>query len=175
MKTTKKRKTSPNAKLDSSVENKQINKGGRPTKYTQELADSICKEIAIGRSIRSVCLADDMPDVTTVFKWIREKPEFSLQYARACDERTESQQEILIEMGDEAIKHAETADSRAANAVVSAYKLKADNLKWSMSKMKPKKYGDKLDLTSDGEKIAVMPAELYAKRNTSSGTKSDSD
>ena len=34
-----------------------------------------------------------------------------------------------------------------------AVKLKADNLKWSMSKMKPKKYGDKVDVTSDGKAI----------------------
>ena len=133
-------------------------KGGRPTKYSGKIADKICAEIAIGRSLRSICEDDDMPDLTTVYEWLRVQDGFSQQYAVATDERTETQQEMLIEMGDKAIEHAEEADPKAANAVVSAYKLKADNLKWSMSKMKPKKYGDKLDLTSDGK---ALPTPIY--------------
>lgn len=126
---------------------------GRPTIFTQELADKICEQVSNGWSMRTICSAEDMPAISSVFKWLRENEQFSLQYARATDERTETQQEMLIEMGDRAIEHAEEADPKAAGAVVSAYKLKADNLKWSMSKMKPKKYGDKLDVTSGGEKL----------------------
>lgn len=149
-------------------------KVGRPTDYTQEFADEICRLIGEGRSVRSVCEREDMPAMSTIFKWLREKKEFSEQYERACDERTESQQEILIEMGDRAIEHAEEADPKAAGAVVSAYKLKADNLKWSMSKMKPKKYGEHVDVTSGGEKISVLPTEIYGKRNSPPGTEQDS-
>ena len=126
---------------------------GRPSIYTQELADSICTGIGNGYSLRTVCDAEDMPNMSTVFEWIRKHEEFSKQYARACEERTEFHQEAMLEMGDKAIAHAEDADPKAAGAVVSAYKLKADNLKWHMSKMKPKKYGEKLDLTSGGEKL----------------------
>lgn len=126
---------------------------GRPTKYTQVLADEICERISLGASMRSVCRDDAMPEMQTIWRWLREKKVFSERYASATAERTESQQEDLIEMGDEAIEKAQVVDSKASNAVVSAYKLKADNLKWSMSKMKPKKYGDKLDLTSDGKAL----------------------
>lgn len=136
-----------------------MDKGGRPTKYNGKVADKICAEIAIGRSLRSICEDDGMPDLTTVYEWLRVQSGFSQQYAIATDERTETQQEMLIEMGDKAIEHAEEADPKAAGAVVSAYKLKADNLKWSMSKMKPKKYGDKLDLTSDGK---ALPTPIYS-------------
>ena len=133
-------------------------KNGRPTMYSGKIVDKICAEIALGRSLRSICLDESMPDLTTVYEWLRIYPNFTQQYAVATDERTETQQEMLIEMGDKAIEHAEEADPKAAGAVVSAYKLKADNLKWSMSKMKPKKYGDKLDLTSDGK---VLPTPIY--------------
>lgn len=94
-----------------------------------------------------------MPVLSTIFKWFREKEGFSEQYDKATAERTETQQEIILELGDKAIEHAEEVDPKAAGAVVNAYKLKADNLKWSMSKMKPKKYGDKVDVTSGGEAI----------------------
>ena len=141
------------------------NPQGRPSLFSQELADTICERIALGESLRKVCRTDDMPAMSSVFKWLRENKSFSEQYVKASEERTETQQEQLIEMGDEAIAHAESTDPKAANAVVSAYKLKADNLKWSMSKMKPKKYGDKLDVTSDGEKIVYIPTELMNKNN----------
>lgn len=126
---------------------------GRPSKYTKELGDNVCEGIANGWSIRSVCDKEDMPALTTVFKWIREIPEFTQQYAKATEERSEAHNESLLEMGDEAIEKAQNVDPKASGAVVQAYKLKADNFKWSMSKMKPKKYGDKVDVTSAGEAI----------------------
>lgn len=136
---------------------------GRPSDFTQEIADKICQQISQGSSLRKVCLEEDMPSGVTIFSWFRKHPDFLRQYERATDERTETQQEILIEMGDLAIEHAENADPKSSNAIVSAYKLKADNLKWSMSKMKPKKYGDKIDMTTNGKDI---PAPIYGSKSS---------
>lgn len=129
--------------------------GGRPTIYTQELADRICEEIALGKSIRTVCLAAEMPGLSSIFKWIRENKEFSQQYAQATSERSECQHEDLLELGDEAISLAQSVNEKASGAVVQAVKLKADNMKWSMSKMKPKKYGDKIDMTTNGKDLPI--------------------
>lgn len=128
-------------------------KTGRPEIYTQDLADILCARIAEGVSVRTVCAMEDMPCTSTFFKWIRENKEFLQQYVQAKEASVDAQHEILEDIGDEAIGKAQVVDARASNAVVSAYKLKADNLKWLMSKMKPKKYGDKVDLTSGGEKL----------------------
>lgn len=135
----------------------------RPSDYTQEKADLICERISNGNSLRTVCLDEDMPDKATVFRWLREHKEFHDQYASATDERTESQHEDLLELGDEAVRLAQAADFRISNAVVSAVKLKADNMKWSMSKMKPKKYGDKLDHTTNGKDL---PTPIYGGQTT---------
>lgn len=142
---------------------------GRPSIYSQELADKICEQIGNGGSLRTICDAEDMPAFSSVFKWLREKPEFSQQYARACEERTEAHNEQLLVYGDEAIQLAQSTDPKAANAVVSAVKLKADNLKWVMSKMKPKKYGDKLDMTTNGKDLPTPL--LHAIRNNDSDQK----
>lgn len=125
----------------------------RPSEFTKEIGDLICARLAEGESLRSVCLSEDMPNKSTVFRWFREQHAFRDQYAQAKEESSDAMYEKLEDIGDESINAAREADPKAANAVVSAYKLKADNLKWSMSKMKPKKYGDKLDLTSGGEKL----------------------
>ncbi len=55
-------------------------KTGRPTKYTEALAAEICRRIADGASLRSVCEAEDMPDRETVRRWLREKGGFCGQY-----------------------------------------------------------------------------------------------
>lgn len=140
---------------------------GRPSDYNHEIVDLICEKITEGLSIRTICNDENMPNASTIFKWLREHEEFSKQYVRATEERVEAQHEDLLEFGDQAIEHAEQANPKAANAVVSGYKLKADNLKWSMSKMKPKKYGEKLDMTTNGKDL---PTPIYNGSATESRT-----
>ena len=113
---------------------------GRPSDYTEEKAKEICFYIAQGKSMRSVCLIDGMPEMPTVWRWLGERENFRKQYAQACEERAEAHNEMLLELGDEAISLSQEVDAKASSAVVQAVKLKADNLKWHMSKMKPKKY-----------------------------------
>lgn len=126
---------------------------GRPTIFTKDLADIICEQLAVGTSMRSVCLREEMPSLQTVFRWLREDKEFSDQYARAKEESADVDNETLEDIGDMAIDAAQCVDPKASSAVVAAYKLKADNLKWAMSKKKPKKYGDSVDVTSKHKPI----------------------
>lgn len=121
-------------------------KKGRPTKYSDKLAADFCERIASGKSLRRVCEADDMPVPSTIFMWMREHEDFSKQYAQACEERSDAQHEDLLELGDQAITTAMAHQGPVSGAIVQAYKLKADNIKWSMSKMKPKKYGEKQEV-----------------------------
>lgn len=134
---------------------------GRPTEYTQDKADAICELIGMGYSMRKVCERADMPAMSTVFKWLREQGNFSKQYARATEERTESQHEELLGYGDDALEAVKTAgDPKLGSAMVSAIKMKSENLRWSMAKMKPKKYGDKYDVTSDGKQLPTPILQL---------------
>ncbi|MEG8030681.1 hypothetical protein QP179_03310 [Sphingomonas aurantiaca] len=48
---------------------------GQPTKRTPELIDVILDQIADGRSLLSVCQADEMPGYSTFNRWCREDPE----------------------------------------------------------------------------------------------------
>lgn len=136
---------------------------GRPTVYSQELAERICSQLSEGISLRTVCLAEDMPSKTTVFNWLHVNKDFLDQYARAKEESTHANQEILEDLGDQAIELAQSVDPKASGAVVQAVKLKADNMKWVMSKMKPKKYGDKVDLTTNGKDL---PTPIYGSNST---------
>lgn len=131
---------------------------GRPSTYSQELADKICEQLALGKSIRTVCASSDMPAMSTFFMWLRQKPGFSEQYARAKEEATEAMAEELQDIADDSFNVIVGGGDKSDSARVQAYKLRIDTRKWLMSKMKPKKYGDKLDVTSGGEKL---PQPIY--------------
>lgn len=132
---------------------------GRPTKFTQELADAVCEQIAQGKSMRTVCAPDEMPAIATLFRWLREHESFREQYARATEERSEAFAEETIDIADDSLSLAqESDDPKRANALVQAQRVRIDTRKWLMAKMKPKKYGDKLDLTSDGK---ALPTPIY--------------
>lgn len=150
----------------------------RPTKYSSELASLICERIAMGESLRTVCKADDMPAMSSVFKWLREYKEFSEQYARACEERTEAMAEDIIDISDESSRDfIQTEDGRQIpnNEAIQRSKLRVDTRKWLMAKMKPKKYGDKLDLTSDGKVLPTPILGGLSIKDTNDDIKNDSE
>lgn len=134
---------------------------GRPEIYTQELSDRVCQRIAEGYSMRTVCASEDMPGLTTVFKWLREKPEFAKQYARATEERTEAMSEDILDIADDGsndlmtIQKGNHSYEIENKEVTNRSRLRVDTRKWLMSKMKPKKYGDKLDMTTNGKDLPI--------------------
>lgn len=135
---------------------------GRPTDYSQELADKICEQLASGDSMRTVAKSDGMPAMATMFRWLREKPEFREQYAKAKEEAADAYAEEMMDIADDAsndwmVRHGkDDQESWQLNGEhVQRSRLRIDTRKWIASKLKPKKYGDKIDMTSDGEKLGV--------------------
>jgi hypothetical protein len=125
---------------------------GRPTDYTQELADRICAQLSMGISLRTVCNAEDMPCKTTVFMWMRTKPEFLNQYARAKEESSDALVEDMLDISDNSdgdIEIDEDGAPRVNHENIQRAKLRVDTRKWIASKLKPKKYGEKLELAGD--------------------------
>jgi len=127
---------------------------GRPSSYTQEIADKICEQLAIGYSIRTVCKGEDMPSVETFFRWLRSNESFREQYARAKQESADAMAEEILDISDD-VEHDKEAINKA--------RLRVDTRKFLMAKMKPKKYGDKLDVTSDGKALPTPIIPLPKK------------
>lgn len=132
---------------------------GRPSKFSQDLAEKICEQIAHGKSLRAICAEDDMPTSSTVFKWLSEKEGFSEQYARARTRQADYFFEEIVEIAD---------NVEADSAAVAKARLQVDARKWAASKIAPKKYGDKTELdvkSSDGSMRPTVriDAEEYRK------------
>ena len=58
---------------------------GRPTKYSQKLAEEICRRLAEGEPFVSICNDAHMPDFSTIWRWDRSNPEFRDLCARALE------------------------------------------------------------------------------------------
>ena len=108
----------------------------------------ICARMAEGVSLRSICLADDMPDKATVFRWLAAHKEFRDQYARAREARADAMAEEILEISDDdrddAITDPESGATRLNAEFVARSRLKVDTRKWLMARMAPKVYGDKV-------------------------------
>ena len=141
---------------------------GRPSTFTQDLADRICAELAEGRSLRSVCSQDWAPSTQTVFRRIRQYDEFRDQYARAKEEAADSLADEIVDIADERDGKAIMAEGEEVAVVfdstaVARNRLRIDARKWIAAKLKPKKYGDKLDLEHSG-KVDLADALMEARR-----------
>ena len=55
----------------------------RQTSYTDTLADEICDLLAAGKSLVQICQRDNMPNRSTVLRWMQDKADFAAKIARA--------------------------------------------------------------------------------------------
>lgn len=104
---------------------------------TPQILDAMCE----GVSLRTACKTYDVA-VSTFLLWVKEDQTLAEQYAHARARLLDVQAEELEEIGAKAAM-AETA------VEVAGLRLQSDNRKWLLSKLAPKKYGDKLELAGD--------------------------
>jgi hypothetical protein len=97
-----------------------------------------------------------MPDMSTVFLWIQRHTEFSHQYARAKEEAADALAEEILDIADDGANDwIETNDPdnpgyKANGEHIQRSRLRVDTRKWYASKLKPKKYGEKIDVDHSG-------------------------
>ena len=101
---------------------------GRPTTYTPEQADSICRWIEQGNSLRSWLTENDV-DASTVYEWLDAHPTFSEQYAQARERQADGLSDEVMDFARQ-----KEEDPRAAKA-------RADILLAVQARLAPKRYG----------------------------------
>ena len=106
-----------------------------------------------------------MPAESTVRLWATEdRNGFSAQYARARDAQMDAMAEDILLIADE--ENAE--DTQRA-------KLRIDTRKWLMSKMAPKKYGDKVMNEHSGPDGGPIPVRRFEVEFVEQSKPSDTD
>ena len=123
--------------------------------------ESICAYVAGGKSLLSWCNANGFA-YNTVSDWIGDDVERVAKYARAREDRADAAFESLTEVSEAAAM----ADSAVQ---VAGLRLKADNIKWQLARMSPRKYGDKIaiggadDLPAIKQDVTLTPEEAYKR------------
>jgi hypothetical protein len=124
-------------------------------KEIEEVFNHVCLEIEKGHALRNVLKDDNMPSTSTFYQWLDSNEEKAKQYARATQVRADIIFDEIIDIADDSsgdkkvVEHGEVMDGE----YVARSRIRIDTRKWVLSKLNPKKYGDKTDITSGGEKI----------------------
>ena len=140
----------------------------RPSKFTQDLADTICNLLIEGDSLRGICRDDDMPAAGTVCRWLSENETFREQYARAREFQAESMFDEMFEIADDGQndwmerldKNGEVIGEVLNHEHVQRSKLRIDTRKWALARMAPKKYGDKIAHVGGDDDDKPIKAEV---------------
>lgn len=105
---------------------------GRPSDFNEIVANEICRRLAAGESLRKITEGADMPDQSTVYRWlaVKENDAFREQYAHAREMQAETYADRIVDDAEE-----------ATDAALG--RLRMDARKWAASKLAPKKYGDR--------------------------------
>jgi hypothetical protein len=139
-------------------------KQGSPI-FTPELAAQICVYLAEGLSLRGVEKQPGMPAKSTVLKWLlegeaykahgeqaHEKAIFVDQYARAREVQADVLADETLDIADEST-YDTTTDENGREIVntnhIQRDRLRVDTRKWLAGKLRPKKYGEKLETKSE--------------------------
>ena len=144
---------------------------GRPEKYTDELFNEICDEISHSdKGLVFIC-KDKGINAKTFYDWIASDTELSNKYARCRELQAEFLADEIIEISNTTIEGVviETDDNGRTKEkkgdMLGHRRLQIDARKWKASKLYPKKYGDKLDVTTQGEKVNV-PTQIILSNGT---------
>ena len=124
-------------------------KMGRPTKYTEELGIKICELISEGQSLVKISKLDEMPSYSNLMVWLGKHPNFRDRYAIAKQECLELMAEKILEISDDNsndLIHDKDGTIKSNGAAVSRSRLMVDARKWTLARLAPQKYGDRVQI-----------------------------
>jgi len=130
-----------------------MSKRGRPpgSSFSPAIAEEILERLSNGETLRSICQSrEEMPPFNLIPMWVSDSvtppiPDFAERYARARLAGFDSMADQTLEIAD-----------AATNEDAQARRLQVDTRKWLLSKMVPRKYGDKLELSGNAEAPLVV-------------------
>ena len=143
----------------------QKHPGGRPVVFgiDNPCWQTMCQQISEGKSLSSVLRSNEgMPSYHCVMLMVKNSPEFRTMYEKAIENRADRLAEEILELADEQMP--DGLEGPLASAWVQQKRMQVDARKWVASKLKPKVYGDRIDVAVTDNRISVMDALNQAKQ-----------
>lgn len=122
-----------------------------------EIAAKVLAGMRSGLSAFKACQAAGISQ--QVFNhWLNDDAALALEYAHAREDLIERMASDLLDLSDKDVEV--NPDGKKDWAAVQKHKLQVDTRKWLLSKLAPKRYGDKLELTGDPDRpLAIQKIE----------------
>ncbi|MET4072988.1 hypothetical protein [Hymenobacter sp. UYCo722] len=123
---------------------------GRPTIYTDELADTIIGLLNDGKGLRFISAQPGMPAITTIIRWRAEHSQFKQLYARAREAQLELMSEDILDISDNGPNE------------VGRDKLRVDSRKWLLSKLNRHVYGNTVKVELEKPEVSDLDLTKFS-------------
>ncbi|MGE0630955.1 MAG: terminase small subunit protein [Pseudobdellovibrionaceae bacterium] len=137
------------------------------TKKCDQVIDEILDQISVGKSLVGILKSKkEYPHYSNFMRWIDSDEKLREKYARAKEEQADYLAEQLLEIADDGSNDwmlnndPDNPGYKFNGEHHQRSRLRVDTRKWIASKLKPKKYGEKLELgaTPDLKACFALPA-----------------
>jgi hypothetical protein len=112
---------------------------GRPSSYTDEVADIICDRMINGENFSHICADPMMPSRAALYRWRASRPDFDARCARAREALADFLLDKIEAMADE-----------TTEANVNSQRLKISTAQWRAEKMAPRTLGPRVNTEITG-------------------------
>lgn len=129
--------------------------------YPEEVWPIIIEAIANGQSLSPILRQEGIPSYAWAKLQLRQNSELRRLYDQAIEDRGDRLAEELIELADS--KMPDGLDGREASAWVQQLRLKVDVRKWAAAKLRPRVYGERIDVAVSHERISIKAALAAAQ------------
>jgi hypothetical protein len=114
----------------------------------RQIADKVFSEMRQGLSAYKACVKVGIPQ-STLNHWLNDDVELAADYARAREELHEFIAAEIVAIADAPVPSNEKGGLDPG--AIQKQRLQVDTRKWLLSKLAPKKYGDKIEVSGDSE------------------------
>lgn len=137
------------------------------TPITTDQFDTINEYLSTGLSLTKACAKLGV-STSSYYKYLQKTANSELEYARARAVYIESRRSEIEELLDKCENELKKCDPKISNALASNYRERIRAIEWELSRLLPKKYGDRLDLTTAGNELpSAISIEFVAKQEKS--------
>ena len=154
---------------------KKPTRKGVGSPYPPEVIDEFLARLVEGGSIGSVCRDPEMPSAQAVAYWLQHNPAFREKYEAARVVQADILFDNLLDIADDSAEDwttNEDGEKRLNGEAVARSRLRIDARKWILSKLIPKKYGDKIEVNHT-HKVSLSDAIAEAKARALMPTRVD--
>lgn len=133
------------------------NKVGRPTIYTESIADEMCRLLMDGWSLNRICKLEHMPSRQTFYDWFQKNKEFLDKYAHAREAQGDFSADYLTDIAEDVRNEVLSSDRG---------RVMADIHKWVAARRAPRKYGDQINVNQTNTFKTVTDKPLTKEEET---------